>query len=227
MINLLFVIVGSYLLGSIPFGLIISKKFRGFDIRTKGSGNIGSTNAFRVLGWKLGLAVQILDLAKGLGAVLLATYFFNGLPFHNATPFQDITVFRLIAGCFAVFGHVFSVFAGFRGGKGISTAAGMLIGVAPVEVAVAFGIFLLVVVLSGYVSLGSIIAAIMLPTTMFLRENAFGVQITGYNTLIFFAMGLSSFLIYTHRSNIKRLLAKREHRFDKLRIFRSSPRPTA
>src|SRR5581483_3149647 len=158
MLSLAFVILGSYLIGSIPFGVILSKKFAGFDIRTKGSGNIGSTNAFRVLGWKLGLAVQILDLAKGLGAIFLATYLFNGLPFHNATPFQDITVFRLIAGCSAVLGHVFTIFAGFRGGKGISTAAGMLIGVAPVEVAVAAGIFLLVVFLSGYVSLGSIIA---------------------------------------------------------------------
>ncbi len=222
MINLVFVIIASYLIGSIPFGVIISKKFRGFDIRTKGSGNIGSTNAFRVLGWKLGLTVQILDLAKGLGVILLATAFFNGLPFHNGTPFQDITVFRLIAGCSAVVGHVFTIFAGFRGGKGISTTAGMLIGIAPVELAVAVGIFLLVVFLSGYVSLASIIAAITLPTTMFLRENAFGVNITGYNTLIFFAIGLSSFLIYTHRANIKRLLANREHRFEGLRLFRSS-----
>lgn len=224
MINLFFVIIASYLVGSIPFGVIISKKFRGFDIRTKGSGNIGSTNAFRVLGWKLGLTVQILDLAKGLGVILLATAFFNGLPFHNATPFQDITVFRLMAGCSAVLGHVFTIFAGFRGGKGISTAAGMLIGIAPVELAVAVGIFLLVVFLSGYVSLASIIAAITLPTTMFLRENAFGVQITGYNTMIFFAIGLSSFLIYTHRANIKRLLAKREHRFEGLRLFRGLAR---
>src|SRR5205807_3145718 len=140
---------------------------------------------------------QVLDLSKGFGAVLLATFFFHGLPFHNATPFQDITVFRLMAGGAAVLGHCFTMFAGFKGGKGISTAAGMLIGVAPVEVAVAAGIFVLVVALSGYVSLGSIIAAIMFPTSMFLRENAFGVHITGYNTLIFFALGLALFLLYT------------------------------
>jgi glycerol-3-phosphate acyltransferase PlsY len=219
MVNLVFVVILSYLIGSIPFGIIVSKRFRGYDIRTKGSGNMGSTNAFRVLGWKLGLVVQLLDLAKGLGAVLLATYFFNGLPFHNATPFEDITVFRLIAGCSAVLGHVFTVFAGFRGGKGISTATGMLIGIAPVEVAVAVGIFLLVVFFSGYVSLASIIAALTLPTTMFLRQNALGVKITGYSTLIFFVLGLSIFLVYTHRTNIGRLLAKREHRFERLRIF--------
>src|SRR3954466_7857208 len=120
MLSLVFVILASYIIGSIPFGILVSKQFRGFDLRTKGSGNMGSTNAFRVLGWKLGLLVQILDLAKGLGAVLIATYCFQGLPFHNATPFQDITVFRLIAGGAAILGHVYSIFAGFRGGKGIS-----------------------------------------------------------------------------------------------------------
>ena len=220
MLSLLFVILASYVIGSIPWGIIVSKTFRGFDIRTKGSGNMGSTNAFRVLGWKLGLLVQILDVAKGLGAVLVATYLFNGLPFHNATPFQDITIFRIIAGVSAVLGHVYTMFAGFKGGKGISTAAGMLIGVAPVEVAVAAGIFLLVVFASGYVSLGSIIAALTFPTTMFLRENAFGVNINGYNTLIVFAIGLALFLVYTHRTNIKRLLEKRENRFEKLRLFK-------
>ncbi len=220
MISLLLVVLSSYLIGSIPFGIIVSKYFRGFDIRTQGSGNIGSTNAFRVLGWKLGLLVQILDISKGLGAVLLATYFFNGLPFHNATPFQDITVFRLMAGVAAVLGHVFTVFAGFKGGKGISTAVGMLVGIAPVEVGIAFGIFLLVLFISGYVSLGSIIGAIAFPMTMFLRENAFGVHITGYPTLIFFAIGISLFLLYTHRSNVERLLEKRESRFEKLRFLK-------
>src|SRR6476646_8286796 len=116
MLSLVFVIIASYLIGSIPSGILVSKTFRGFDIRTKGSGNMGSTNAFRVLGWKLGLAVQVLDIAKGLGAVLLATVFFQGLPFHNATSFQDITVFRLIAGGAAILGHCFTLFAGFRGG---------------------------------------------------------------------------------------------------------------
>ena len=220
MISLIFVVIASYLIGSIPFGIIVSKYFRGFDIRTKGSGNMGSTNSFRVLGWKLGLLVQILDIAKGLGAVLLATYFFNGLPFHNATPFQDLTVFRLMAGVAAILGHVFTIFAGFRGGKGISTAAGMLIGVAPVEFGVAAGIFLLVLFISGYVSLGSIIAAITFPATMFLRQNAFGVEITGYRTMIFFAIGLAIFMIYTHRTNVERLIEKRENRFDKLQYLK-------
>ncbi len=220
MLSLVFVILISYLIGSIPFGIIVSKLFAGFDIRTKGSGNMGSTNAFRVLGWKLGLLVQVLDVFKGVAAVLVATYMFNGLPFHNATPFEDLTVFRVIAGVAAVIGHVYTCFAGFKGGKGISTAAGMLVAIAPVEVAVAFGLFVVLVVLSGYISLGSIGAAIAFPFTMFLRQNAFGVNITGYHTMIFFAIGLSLFLIYTHRSNISRLANGAENRFDKLRIFR-------
>jgi len=218
--SLLLAIAAGYLIGSIPFGVIVSKYFKGFDLRTKGSGNMGSTNAFRVLGWKLGLLVQVLDLAKGVTAILVATLLFNGLPFHNATPFEDLTVFRIIAGVAAVLGHCYTIFAGFRGGKGISTAAGMLIAIAPVELAVAFGMFLLVVTLSGYVSLASIIAAIMFPVTMFLRAEAFGVEITGYHTMIIFAIILAAFLIFMHRTNIKRLLNNTENRFEKLRIFK-------
>ena len=219
MISLFVVILAGYFLGAIPFGIIISKHFRGFDLRTKGSGNMGSTNAFRVLGWKLGLMVQLLDLAKGIGAVLFATYLFNGLPFHNQTPFQDITVFRFFAGIAAVVGHCYTIFAGWKGGKGISTAAGMLVAIAPIETAFAIGIFLLVVVASGYISLGSISAAVMFPTTMFIRQNILGVDIYGYHTLIVGAIGISTFLIYRHRANIGRLLSNTENRFDKLRIF--------
>lgn len=222
MVSLIVVLLVGYLLGAIPFGVLISKHFRGFDLRTKGSGNMGSTNAFRVLGWKLGLMVQILDLAKGVGAVLIATYLFNGLPFHNQTPFQDITVFRFFAGIAAVVGHCYTVFAGWKGGKGISTAAGMLIAIAPIETAVAIGFFLLVVVASGYISLGSICAAVIFPTTMFVRQNIFGVDIYGYHTLIVGAISISLFLIYRHRGNIVRLLSNTENRFDKLRIFHKS-----
>jgi glycerol-3-phosphate acyltransferase PlsY len=219
MISLLFVVLLGYLLGAIPFGVIISKRFRGFDLRTKGSGNMGSTNAFRVLGWRLGLVVQVLDLAKGVAAVLVATYLFNGLPFHNQTPFQDITVFRFFAGIAAVLGHCYTIFAGFKGGKGISTAAGMLVAIAPVETGIAVGFFLLLVLTSGYISLGSIGAAVMFPAAMFVRQNILGVEISGYNTLIIGAIGISVFLIYRHRTNIHRLLTNTENRFDKFQLF--------
>jgi glycerol-3-phosphate acyltransferase PlsY len=218
--EILLIVLTSYLIGSIPTAVIISKLFFGFDIRQKGSGNMGSTNAFRVLGWKAGVVVQVLDILKGIAAVVIGVHIFNGqLPFHNVTPFQDITIIKVIAGAAAVVGHVWTAFAGFKGGKGINTALGMLIGIAPVEVAVAAGIFLLVVFASGYISLGSIIAAISLPTTMLVRYNIFHVQIEGYHTLIFFCIGIALFLIYTHRSNIRRLFEGRENRFNKLRIL--------
>lgn len=218
--EILLIVVVSYLLGSIPTAVIISKLFFGFDIRTKGSGNMGSTNAFRVLGWKAGLAVQVLDIMKGVAAVAIAVKIFNGvLPFPNATPFEDITIIKIIAGTVAVIGHVWTAFAGFRGGKGINTALGVLIGITPVEVAVAAGIFMLVVFSSGYVSLGSILAAVALPTTMLVRYNILGIDIAGYHTLIFFSIGIALLLIYTHRANVQRLLEGREHRFNKLRLF--------
>ncbi len=216
----LIVIVG-YLLGSIPTAVIISKLFFGFDIREKGSGNMGSTNTFRVLGWKAGVIVQVVDILKGIAAVAIAMYLFEGpLPFHNATPFEDITIVKIIAGISAVLGHIWTAFAGFRGGKGINTALGILIGITPVEVAVAAGLFILVVVASGYISLGSIVAAISLPTTMVFRYNVLNIQIEGYHTLMIFCISLALLLIYTHRANIRRLAEGRENRFTKLWLFR-------
>jgi acyl phosphate:glycerol-3-phosphate acyltransferase len=217
-IRLVIVTVLSFFLGSIPTAVIISRQFFGFDIRERGSGNMGSTNAFRVLGKKWGLAVQVLDTLKGVLAVTVIAYFFHGeqIPFPNATPFDDMTLVRVICGIAAVMGHIWSPFVGFKGGKGINTAAGMLIGVAPVEVAVIAGVFLLTVLFSGYISLGSLLAAVALPTTMALRYNVFHVQIEGYHTIIFMLIGLSLMVIFAHRQNIKRLADGNESRFDNL-----------
>ncbi len=220
-LRLIIIIVQSYIIGSIPNALIIGKRFFGVDVRSVGSGNMGSTNVFRTLGWKAGVVVQILDVAKGLVAVLLVAYFFDSeMPFVNRTPFEDETVVGLIAGISAVLGHMFSVFAGFRGGKGINTSLGMLIAVAPVEVAVGLGIFLIILFASGYVSLGSIGAAIIIPSTLAFRYNVLGVSIEGYHTLVFFLIALSLLVLWAHRSNIRRLLMGTESRFQKLMIFR-------
>ena len=189
--------------------------------RNRGSGNSGSTNAFRVLGWKAGLSVQVIDILKGVLAVVLASVIYNGvLPFHNRTPFEDITIIRFIGGSAAVLGHIYSVFAGFKGGKGINAALGVVVSIAPVDTAVAMGIFLIVVLTSGYISLGSIIAACALPTTMFVRYNVFQAHIEHYNTLIIASTALATVLVYAHRANIGRLLRGTENRFSKLRIFR-------
>lgn len=216
MLSLLVVIVLSYLVGSFPTALVIGKLFKGIDIRTQGSKNLGSTNAFRVLGWKIGALVQIIDITKGfIATLLISKLFYGALPFENHTPFEDITVVQIIAGISAIIGHVWTVFAGFKGGKGINTAAGMLLSLAPIDASISIGIFILVLIFSGYVSLGSIAAAFAFPSTMFIRENIFGVDIDGYHTLIYFSIAVCVFLIYNHRANIKRLLYGEENRFEK------------
>ncbi len=217
MLSLIFLILLSYLSGAIPFAYVIGKIFKGIDIRKYGSGNLGSTNAFRVLGIGYGILVQILDIAKGLFVVMvLSNIMYDHLPFSNVTPFEDITLIKIIAGVSAVIGHTFSIFVGFKGGKGINTALGMLISLSPVEVSISAGFFILILLSSGYVSLGSIVASFVFPMTMFIRENLFKVEIYGYKTLIFFSIAVSLFLIYNHRSNIKRLLYGNENRFEKL-----------
>ncbi len=219
--SLIVLIFISYLIGAIPSALIIGKLFKRIDIRNYGSGNLGSTNAFRVLGIPLGTLVQSVDIGKGLIVVLLVSkLFFYNLPFENLTPFDDITVLKIIAGVSAVIGHTFSVFVNFRGGKGINTALGMLISLAPIDVSISLGFFMVILLSSGYVSLGSIVASFLFPMIMFIRENIFKVEINGYNTLIFFSIAISVLLIYNHRQNIKRLLQGKENRFDNLWIIR-------
>jgi acyl phosphate:glycerol-3-phosphate acyltransferase len=221
MVSLILLILSSYLVGSLPFALIAGRIFKGIDVRKYGSGNLGSTNAFRVLGIPYGILVQLLDIGKGLFVVVvLANIMYDNLPFSNITPFDDLTLVKIIAGIAAVIGHTFSPFAGFKGGKGINTALGMLISLSPVETSVSAGFFILILLSSGYVSLGSIVASFVFPMTMFLRENLFKVEIYGYKTLIFFSIAVSVFLIYNHRTNIIRLLKGSENRFDKLWVIR-------
>jgi glycerol-3-phosphate acyltransferase PlsY len=221
MVSLILLILSSYVAGSLPFALIIGRLLKGVDIRKYGSGNLGSTNAFRVLGIPYGILVQLLDIGKGLFVVVvLANVMYDYLPFSNITPFDDLTLVKIIAGIAAVIGHTFSPFAGFKGGKGINTALGMLISLSPVEASVSAGFFILILLSSGYVSLGSIVASFVFPITMFLRENLFKVEIYGYKTLIFFSIAVSVFLIYNHRTNIIRLLKGNENRFDKLWVIR-------
>lgn len=214
MSNLLLVMLLSYVVGSIPTAVMLSKWRHGFDIRTKGSGNAGGTNVFRVLGWKSGLFVTLVDLLKGVVATTIVARLFwdPTLPFYNRTPFDDFTVIQIMCGGAAIVGHVWTIFAGFRGGKGIATAAGVLLGVAPTEFAVSVGIFVAVLLASRYVSLGSIAAAIAFPLSLIVRYNIFMDEIPSYRTLVFFSVGVALFLIYSHRTNIKRLLAGTENK---------------
>lgn len=213
MFLLAIIIILSYLIGSIPNSIIISKAVSGIDIRKYGSGNAGGTNVLRVLGWKYGLIVIFLDALKGaIAVVLIARLFYGPLPFENVSPFDDFTLIQIIAGMSAVIGHIWTVFAGFKGGKGIATALGMLLTLITVDMLIAVGVFTLVVLISRYVSLGSIIAAISVPATLFIRENLFHVDIPGYSTLFPFILGITALVIFTHRKNLIRLLRGNENK---------------
>ncbi len=213
MLNLLTIIILSYLVGSIPTSIVLTKAIKGVDVRDYGSGNAGATNASRVLGKRFGLLVVILDALKGVFAVvIIARLYLGSFPFPNTTPFDDFTLVQFIAGMSAVIGHIWTVFAGFKGGKGIATGLGVLVSIVTVDMLIGIGVFILVASLSKYVSLASISAAIAVPLTMIVRENIFGVDIPSYNTIIFFAFGLALLVMYTHRANITRLLQGNERK---------------
>lgn len=206
MLLLAIIILLSYLVGSIPNSIIISKAVKGIDIRNHGSGNAGGTNVIRVLGWKHGLIVIFLDALKGaIAVVVIARLHYGPLPFTNVSPFDDFTLVQIIAGMAVVVGHIWTIFAGFKGGKGIATALGMLLMLITVDMIIAFGVFVLVVSISKYVSLGSILGAIAVPSVLYIRENVFNVDITGYDTLFPFIVAVTLLVIFTHRKNLVRL----------------------
>jgi len=201
------IIILSYLIGSIPTGIIVTKAVKGIDIREHGSGNAGGTNVMRVLGWKHGLLVILLDAFKGvLAVVVVARLHYGTMPFSNITPFDDFTLVQIIAGIAAVIGHIWTIFAGFKGGKGIATALGMLLMIITVDMLIALGIFIIVVTISRYVSLGSLIGAVAVPLSLVVRENVFNVDIQGYHTILPFIIALSLLVIYTHRKNVIRIV---------------------
>lgn len=213
MLLLAIIVILSYLIGSIPNSILISKAVSGIDIRKHGSGNAGGTNVMRVLGWKYGLLVIFLDALKGaIAVVIIARLHYGPLPFENVSPFDDFTLVQIIAGMSAVIGHIWTVFAEFKGGKGIATALGMLLTLITIDMLIAVGIFALVVLISRYVSLGSIIAAISVPSTLFIRENLFHVDIPGYSTLFPFIIGVTALVIFTHRKNLVRIFNGNENK---------------
>ena len=214
MANLLFILVFSYLVGSIPISIILTKMKKGVDIRDFGSGNAGGTNVSRVLGKKYGVLVILLDAMKGIIAVvLISRLYFGSFPFPNTTPFDDFTLVQIMAGIAAIIGHIWTIFAGFKGGKGIATGLGVLISVVTLDLILALGVFFLVVYISKYISLASISAAVSVPIIMIVRENIFSVDIPSYHNLLPFVIGISLLIIYTHRGNVGRLLAGSENKF--------------
>ena len=188
------IVVISYLIGSIPVAYIIAKLAKGIDIREHGSGNVGATNVFRTVGKAAGLATFICDAGKGLAAVLIVASLFPGMAVAG----------RLVACVAAVGGHNWPIFLGFRGGKGMATMIGGFIGIAPLVVLSCVLLWLLVVTVTRYVSLGSIVASAAIPLFMWLYGRGTG--------LILFGALLALLAILRHKSNIKRLLAGTEHK---------------
>jgi glycerol-3-phosphate acyltransferase PlsY len=149
------------------------------------------------------------------------------LPFYNHTPFDDLTIIQMICGGAAIIGHVWTVFAGFKGGKGIATAAGMLLGIAPTEFIVSVLVFLIFFFAFHYVSLGSIMASIAFPLTLIIRYNILSDEIHSYKTLVFFSLGIAVFLLYSHRENIKRLIQGSEKKITSLKGKTEAAQSTA
>jgi glycerol-3-phosphate acyltransferase PlsY len=199
--NELLLIILAYFIGSIPTALIISKTFFHIDIRDYGSGNMGATNTFRVLGIKYGTIVMIFDILKGMAAVAL----FYFLPFYVSNEW-DRTNLMVGLGLAAVVGHIFPIFAGFRGGKGVATLFGMILAVQPVIALSCVGVFLLVLFLTRYVSLSSILAGIALPICVLWIWND---DVILYRI---FALLVAGLIVLTHQKNIVKILNGNESR---------------
>lgn len=203
-------IVLAYLLGSIPAAVWYGQAFFGIDIRQYGSGNAGATNTFRVLGKRAGTVVMLVDVFKGYTATILATL----LWYYQVVSVDDVLTWKIVFGMTAVFGHLYPVFANFRGGKGVASLLGMVLAIHPEMAVVCIGIFLLVVIASQYVSLGSLLAALAFPVLLLLR--IFGQQ----ESPLLIAFGFVVFLIValTHQKNISRLLRGQENRTVLIRL---------
>jgi glycerol-3-phosphate acyltransferase PlsY len=196
--------LGAYLLGSIPFGFLVAKA-KGIDIRSVGSGNIGATNAMRVLGKPAGIFVLLMDLLKGFAAVWLCAVLVKRF---NAGADADVETLRIIAGIGAVLGHNYTCWLKFKGGKGIATTAGVYLALAPWALLVALVVFILAILLTKYVSVGSIAGAIALPATVW-------VMTPHHLFLGIVTTALGALAIYKHKSNLQRLLAGTENQFGK------------
>ena len=199
-------LLASYFVGAIPTSYLLSRLFAGIDLRQHGSGNLGATNLYRVLGWKYAIPAALVDIAKGVIPVLVF-----------APQVSDSQLFALGCGVAAILGHVFSVFVGFKGGKGVATAAGVMLGLAPLALTVAAVVWALLVKLTGYVSVGSIAAAAVLPLAVYLLEDSTS------PALLWIATAIAAGVILLHRRNIQRLLNGTENRFG--RRATSSPQP--
>lgn len=203
-----FVLFGliAYLLGSIPTAVWLGKSYYGIDVREHGSKNAGATNTFRVLGKKPGIIVLCIDVIKGALAVLMPYFFL-----HATAEYEHLILIQLLTAFLAILGHVFPLFAQFKGGKGVATSLGIIIGIHPPAAGICMGIFLVVFIVSKYVSLGAIITAIAFPLLIIYLFHAESIWLRGFSIL------LGSVVVLTHKKNISRLVKGEE---SKMNLFK-------
>ncbi len=202
-------IFSAYLLGAVPFGLLVPRLFGVADIRQHGSGNIGATNVTRVLGFRRAVWVYLADVGKGVVAVLIARWFAANFPI----PFETTHNFLVLCAIAAVLGHVFPVYLGFKGGKGVNTALGVGLALLPVEALIALGVFGIVFLAGRYVSLASMAGVAAFLAVILIEKYALGHEVA--TVYVWVAAVLTLLIIYAHRGNIKRLAAGTESRFDR------------
>ncbi len=209
MLSTVTVLFISYLMGSIPSAIWVGKIFKGVDVREHGSGNAGTTNTFRVLGVPFGITVFVMDFMKGfVPSFWLSALAFTLIeaPFNGplAPPLWDVEAFlKISCGLFAVVGHMFPIFANFKGGKGAATACGMLFGVEPISISISAAIFVIVILVTKYVSLASMLSSFFYPITLLIMKYGLGFDVDG--SIIIFSVLVASGIIYRHKSNIQRL----------------------
>lgn len=192
-------LIGAYLIGSIPSAVWIGKKFFNTDVRNYGSGNAGATNVLRVLGGKAALPVFLLDITKAFTAAQLVRLFPEFTP--GTAPFIN---FQMALGAIAVLGHIFPLFANFKGGKGVASLFGLVLAIHPLAAVIGLGIFLVILAISHYVSLGSMIAGLSFPImVIFIFKSTIP-------SLIIFSVTIAFLLLITHQKNIERLLRRQE-----------------
>lgn len=213
MLSIIIVLLLCYFVGAIPSSLWMGKIFYKVDIREHGSGNAGATNTFRILGWKAGTIVLLFDFGKGLLATVVLSqlaYSIGDGPITFYEKWDVESMLLILSGLAAVIGHMFPVYANFKGGKGAATACGMLYGIEPVSISISLGIFLILMFSTRYVSVGSIFASLIYPFSQLTLRYGFGWDIDG--SIILFSSALALGIIIKHKGNIKRLLDGTENR---------------
>ena len=197
--------LASYLLGAVPFGLILCRAIKGVDIRRHGSRNIGATNAGRVCGWPFFAVTFGLDFGKGLAPVLV-----GGAVVASTAPGLSVDGMRVIYGVCAILGHTFPVYVGFQGGKAVATSFGVFVALAPLAAAIAFGVWAVVFAASRYVSLASMTGAAAAPVAYAVRHRT---TLADHLPVLVFAVAVAALVLLRHRANIGRLRAGTENRF--------------